>query len=147
MSRDRFQDITLALRYSLGATAFLAGADKFTNLLTHWEKYLAPEVEERLPVRGSTYMKLVGVIEMAVGAGVLAKQKWAPWVASAWLCCIAGNLVMNRDYDIAVRDLNMAVGAFSLARLEGARAARMIESEEVEDDIERIDPDVAPQVA
>jgi len=52
------------LRTSLGATAFLAGLDKFTNLLTDWEKYLAPQVERRLPVSGRTFMRAAGVIEM-----------------------------------------------------------------------------------
>ncbi len=142
MSRDRFDDVTLALRYALGATAFLAGADKFPNLLTRWSKYLAPEVEDRLPVDGETYMRLVGVVEMAVGAGVLTRQKWAPWAAAAWLCCIAGDLVVNGDYDIAVRDLNMAVGAFALARLEGVRASRQVDAE-----MQTINPDAEPQVA
>ncbi len=121
MSRDRFDDVYWALRVGLGSTALLAGLDKFTNILTHWRKYLAPQVEDRLPIDGETYMRIVGVIEIGVGAGILTRQKWAPWVASAWLCCIAGDLILNEDYDIAVRDLNMAVGAFALARLERIR--------------------------
>ncbi len=136
MSRDRFDDVTLALRYTLGATAFLAGADKFTNLLTRWRNYLAPEAEARLPISGKNFMRMVGVIEMAVGAGIITEKKWAPWAASAWLVGIAADLIMNEDYDIAVRDLNMAVGAFALARLERGRAARPMESEQLEPDVE-----------
>jgi uncharacterized membrane protein YphA (DoxX/SURF4 family) len=37
-----------ALRIGLGASAFLAGLDKFTNRLTKWDKYLSDEVSERL---------------------------------------------------------------------------------------------------
>ena len=115
-------DVYWALRIGLGSTAFLAGLDKFTNLLTHWEKYLAPQVREQLPVSEKTFMYGVGVIEMLVGLGVLTNQtKLASYAASAWLLGIAGNLVLNGDYDIAVRDVNMALAAFALARSEGSR--------------------------
>ena len=115
-------DVYWALRIGLGSTAFLAGLDKFTNLLTHWEKYLAPQVREQLPVSEKTFMYSVGVIEMLVGLGVLTNQtKLASYAASAWLLGIAGNLVLNGDYDIAVRDVNMALAAFALARSEGSR--------------------------
>jgi uncharacterized membrane protein YphA (DoxX/SURF4 family) len=110
------------LRLSLGGTAFLAGLDKFTNLLADWEKYLAPQIEERLPVSGRTFMHAVGVIEMLVGLGILTKQpKLAGYAASGWLVGIAANLVLNGDYDIAVRDLNMALAAYTLARSESSR--------------------------
>src|SRR5947209_15603124 len=110
------------LRIGIGGTAFLAGLDKFTNLLTDWEKYLAPQIEEHLPVSGRTFMYGVGVIEMLVGLGILTKQpKLASYTASAWLLSIAANLVLNGDYDIAVRDVNMALAAYALARSEGSR--------------------------
>jgi uncharacterized membrane protein YphA (DoxX/SURF4 family) len=115
-------DVYWALRIGLGSTAFLAGLDKFTNLLTHWEKYLAPQVREQLPVSDKTFMYAVGVIEMLVGLGVLTRQtRVASWAASAWLLGIAGNLVLNGDYDIAVRDVNMALAAYALARSEASR--------------------------
>ncbi len=118
------------LRIGLGGTAFLAGLDKFTNLLTDWERYLAPQIEERLPVSGRTFMRAVGVIEMLVGLGILTKQpRLASYTASAWLIGIAANLTLNGDYDIAVRDVNMALAAYALARSEGSReSARTIGS-------------------
>jgi uncharacterized membrane protein YphA (DoxX/SURF4 family) len=113
------------LRIGLGATAFLAGADKFTNLLTDWEKYIAPEAEQKLPISKKNFMRAVGLIEMLVGIGILSpKHKLASYAASAWLLAIAGNLVLNKDYDIAVRDINMALGAFALAQLSSVRRAR-----------------------
>jgi uncharacterized membrane protein YphA (DoxX/SURF4 family) len=115
-------DVYWALRVGLGSTAFLAGLDKFTNLLTHWEKYLAPQVREKLPVSGKQFMYGVGVIEMLVGLGILtSKPRPAGYIASAWLLGIAGNLALNGDYDIAVRDVNMALAAYALARSEGSR--------------------------
>jgi|SRR6185312_10739925 len=115
-----------ALRIGLGATAFLAGADKFTNLLTQWEKYIAPEASEKLPVSNKNFMRIVGVVEMLVGIGILSpKSQISSYAASGWLTCIAANLVLNKDYDIAVRDVNMALGAFALGQLDGIRAQRL----------------------
>jgi uncharacterized membrane protein YphA (DoxX/SURF4 family) len=131
MSRDRMDDVFWALRCGLGITAVASGADKFTNLLTHWRKYLAPEIEDRLPVHGETYMKAVGVIEVAVGVGVLTGQKWAPWVAAGWLTCIAADLVINGDHDIAVRDLNMAIGAFALGRMQQQRHRELSHDQQI----------------
>jgi len=88
-----------ALRIALGATAFLAGADKFTNVLTDWEKYIAPEASEKLPLSNKNFMRVVGLIEMLVGIGILSpKSRIHSYAASAWLSCIAANLVMNKDY-------------------------------------------------
>jgi len=47
----------------------------------------------------------------------------SPWtktfayVVTAWLIAIALNLIIGGVYDVAVRDLALAVGAISLARL------------------------------
>lgn len=115
-------DVYWALRIGLGSSSFLSGLDKFTNLLTHWDKYLAPQVRERLPVSGKKFMYGVGVIEMLVGLGILTNRtRLAGYTASAWLLGIAVDLILNGDYDIAVRDVNMALAAYALARSEGSR--------------------------
>src|ERR1041385_6824270 len=120
--KGHLDDVYWLLRAGLGSTAFLAGLDKFTNLLTDWEKYLAPQIENRLPVSGKTFMRSVGVIEMLVVLGTLTqKPKLAGYAASAWLMGIAADLILNGDYDIAIRDVNMALAAYALARSEGSR--------------------------
>jgi len=122
---DRIDRIALALRVTLGATALLAGADKFTHLLADWEQYLAPQIRKRLPISGKNFMRIVGLIEMGVGAGILAgPTRLSSYVASGWLTGVAGNLVLNGDYDIAVRDLNMAVAAAALGRMSEVRERR-----------------------
>jgi uncharacterized membrane protein YphA (DoxX/SURF4 family) len=129
--KGHLEDVYWLLRTGLGTTAFLAGLDKFTNLLTDWEKYLAPQVEDRLPVSGKTFMRGVGVIEMLVGLGILTqKPKLAGYAASAWLMGIAADLVLNGDYDIAIRDVNMALAAYALARSESSRQAHELSTEE-----------------
>ena len=117
------------LRWTLGVTAFVAGFDKFTNLLTDWEKYLAPQVERNLPLDGRNFMRLIGIVEMLVGALVLSRHsKLGSYIASAWLLAIAGNLIMSgENLDVAARDVNMAVGALALAALTGKRTQEVQE--------------------
>jgi uncharacterized membrane protein YphA (DoxX/SURF4 family) len=113
-----------------GLVPLLAGLDKFFNLLTDWSKYLSPWVASLLPVPAETFLYVVGVIEIAVGLMVLTRwTRLGAWIAAAWLVLIAGNLVTMGLFDIAVRDLAMAVGAYTLARLaelrqESPRAVR-----------------------
>jgi uncharacterized membrane protein YphA (DoxX/SURF4 family) len=114
-----------ALRIALGLAPFLAGLDKFFNLLTKWTMYLNPLALRVVPVAPETFMRGVGVIEMIVGIAILTRwTRLGAYVAAAWLVCIALNLVsMGAFFDVAVRDLLIAVAAFSLARLTEVRAS------------------------
>lgn len=111
-----------ALRIVLGAAAFLAGLDKFFNLLTDWAAYLSPLATTLLPMSPTAFMHVVGIIEMIVGAMILAGiTRVGGYIAAAWMLCIAVNLVTTgRYFDIAVRDVALAVSAFTLARLTEA---------------------------
>jgi len=105
------------LRYALGLTAALAGLDKFFNLLANWGGYVSPLAERLLPFSVSTFMGIVGVIEIAVGVGILvAAPRLGAYVASAWLLLVAVNLALGGHFDIAVRDVVMSIAAFTLAR-------------------------------
>ncbi|HSK76313.1 MAG TPA: DoxX family protein [Thermoanaerobaculia bacterium] len=105
-----------------GLVLLLAGLDKFFNLLTDWPKYLSPWMANLLPVPAETFMYAVGVIEIAVGLMVLTRwTRLGAWIAAAWLVLIALNLVTIGLFDITVRDLAMAVGAYTLARLAELR--------------------------
>ena len=112
-----------ALRLTYGLVPIVAGIDKFTNLLTDWTAYLSPLVVNLLPFSASTFMMLVGVIEIAAGVLVLTRYaRIGAYVVSAWLVAIALNLLTTGQYfDIAVRDVVMAVGAFTLAKLTEVR--------------------------
>ena len=96
----------------------LAGLDKFLGLMTNWDKYLAPEVNNMLGGRGSQFMLAVGVIEIVAGIGVLIKPKLFAYVVAAWLLGIIVNLLLVGGYlDVALRDLGLMLGALALARL------------------------------
>ena len=63
-------------------------------------------------------MLVAGVIEVAAGILVAAKPRWAAPVVAAWLCLIIVNLVtMGSFLDVALRGLELALGAFALWRL------------------------------
>src|SRR5262245_59045285 len=114
-----------ALRIGLGLGPFLAGLDKFFNLLTDWEMYLNPRIAQLLPISGGAFMRAVGVIEMIVGLAILTSwTRIGSYVAGLWLVAIAASLAASGLFlDVAVRDLEMAIGAFVLARLTEARQA------------------------
>ncbi|HJQ36476.1 MAG TPA: DoxX family membrane protein [Thermoanaerobaculia bacterium] len=119
----RLNSTVLTLRIAFGLTAFLAGLDKFFNLLTNWEQYASPLLVNLSPLSAGAMMRVAGVIEMIAGIAVLAGlTRLGGYVVAAWLTLIALTLVTSgRFLDVAVRDLVMAIGAFSLARLSEVR--------------------------
>src|SRR5687768_1996247 len=120
---DKLTSAWWALRVGLGLGALLAGLDKFLNLLADWGTYLSSFIERLLPVSGDTFMRAVGMIEMAVGLLILAGfARIGGYVLMAWLVGIAMSLLTTgRFFDVAVRDVVMATAAFTLARLTEAR--------------------------
>ena len=64
-------------------------------------------------------MHIVGVIEIVAGASVLTRYvRPASFVVMCWLLAIAVNLLITgMFYDLAVRDVEIAVGAFALFQL------------------------------
>ena len=112
-----------ALRIGLGLGPFLAGLDKFFNILADWGMYLSPLAERFLPVSTPVFMRVVGVVEMGVGSLILIGQtRIGGYLAMGWLLGIAVNLVTTgMFYDLAVRDVEIAIAAYVLARLTEAR--------------------------
>lgn len=106
------------LKFTFVIVPIVAGADKFTNLLTNWEQYINPAMASLLPFSASVFMKIAGIIEIIAGLIVLKKTEIGAYIVSAWLATIALTLLLGLNYvDVAVRDLVMAIAAFSLARI------------------------------
>ena len=115
---ERISKIWQILRIAFVAVPIIAGLDKFANFLTDWAQYLNPALAGLLPVSPSSVMKVVGVIEVAAGLIVLARPRAGAFIVTAWLVAIALSLVASGRYlDVAVRDLMMALGAYTLATL------------------------------
>jgi len=114
--------VYVPLKITYGLVPLLAGLDKFTNLLTTWDAYLAPAIRQILPMEPSTFMRAVGAVEIVVGLAILTKlTRLGAYVAMAWLVAISINLILAGYLDVAVRDLTMAVGAYSLGTIAGLK--------------------------
>jgi hypothetical protein len=106
------------LRFGFTVAPIVAGLDKFLHLLTNWDQYLAPSVNRMLGGNGHLFMQAAGVIEIIAGIGIFIKPKIFGYVVGLWLLGIIINLLLIPGYfDVALRDLGLALGAFALARL------------------------------
>lgn len=117
------------LRIAFGLVPLLAGLDKFFNLLTDWEQYVSPLLLNLVPLSPAALMRAAGVIEIAAGIAVLAGvTRLGGYVVAAWLTAIALSLLTTgRFFDVAVRDLVMACGAYVLARISTVRRTAEVE--------------------
>lgn len=111
------------LRIGLGLGPFLAGLDKFFNRLTNWDMYLTPVIPQMLHMSPTAFMHIVGVVEMAAGILVFTRfTRYAAYIVMAWLLAISASLVSQGLFlDIAVRDVELSLGAFVLAKLTEVR--------------------------
>jgi len=116
------------LRLAFGLVPIVAGADKFLNKLTNWEHYLHPAVPRMLHLQPTTFMHVVGVIEIVAGLVVLSNlTRWGAYIVMLWLLGIAFQLVAQFAFlDVAVRDIVMSLGAFTLARLTEVRQEAVV---------------------
>ncbi len=120
----RAQQTLVILKWTFGLVPIVAGLDKFTNLLTDWGGYVSPSIAALLPFSVPLLMKLVGVVEIAAGVLVLSPlTRIGGYVVAGWLVAVAVQLAIAGRFDVAVRDVVMAIAAFSLARLAEARSA------------------------
>ncbi len=117
-NKSNTTQVQTILKFTYGLIPIVAGADKFTNLLTNWAHYLSPALKSALPISDHIFMSIVGVIEIIAGILVFINPQKGGLLVSAWLVLIALNLITGGNYyDVAVRDLAMAIGAFSLSKL------------------------------
>jgi hypothetical protein len=95
-----------------------SGLDKFFEVLTDWEQYLAPWIDDIVPGTAHQAMLAVGVIEIVAGITVAVVPRYGALLVAAWLAGIIVNLVsMGEHYDVALRDFGLLVAALALAVL------------------------------
>jgi hypothetical protein len=109
------------LRIGFTVAPILFGIDKFAHVLTNWDKYLAPWVNDLVPGSAHQAMYVVGVIEIVAGLAVFVLPGFGGYLVAAWLLGIIINLVSIGGYgDIALRDFGLLLAALTLARLATA---------------------------
>lgn len=108
--------------FTVAPVAF--GIDKFFNLLTDWEEYLAPWINQLIPGDAHQAMLMIGVVEIIAGVLVAVRPQIGGYVVALWLAGIIVNLIsIGEYYDIALRDFGLLIGALALARLAVSSAA------------------------
>lgn len=118
----------MILRAGFMVVPIVAGLDKFANLLTNWEQYLAPVLLQTFGVTPALFMRGVGVIEVVAGLLVGLAPRFGAYVVMLWLWLIVANLLILGQYlDIALRDFGLSLSALALGRLaQGMWEARRI---------------------
>jgi hypothetical protein len=106
------------LHWGFVAAPVIAGADKFMNLLTHWDQYLAPAFARLSPMELHKTMEVVGFVEIVAGLIVALRPRVGAYVVAAWLAgIILDLLLLGSFFDVALRDFGLMLGALALARL------------------------------
>lgn len=115
----RVTNVWWLLKLTYGLVPIVAGLDKFFNILVSWPMYLNPLLPQTLGVSAQYCCYGIGVIEILAGLLVFSKwTRYGAYLVSLWLVLIAVNLVsLKAYYDVAVRDVVMAMGAYALAKL------------------------------
>ena len=109
--------------FTIAPIAF--GLDKFFEVLTDWDKYLAPWINDLVPGSSHQAMLMVGVIEIVAGVLVAVRPAIGGYVVALWLAGIIVDLLSVGGYgDVALRDFGLLVGALALARLAVSPASR-----------------------
>lgn len=125
---DRLRVCWWALKIGLGVGPILAGVDKYFNKLADWGMYLSPLATKVVPVNAAIFLHVVGIVEIIAGLVVLSRwTKMGSYIVMCWLLAIVVNLLTTgMFYDLAVRDVEIAIGAFVLAQLTAVRERQPI---------------------
>ena len=120
---DRLNAGWWALRIGLGVGPIITGIDKYFNKLADWGMYLSPLATKVVPVSATAFMHIIGVVEIAAGLVILSRwTKFGSYIVMLWLIGIAVNLLTTgMFYDLAMRDGEIAIGAFALSQLTAVR--------------------------
>lgn len=115
----------LLLRTVFTVAPIAFGLDKFAGVMTDWEKYLAPWINDLVPGNAHQAMLIIGVVEVVAGVLVAVRPAIGGYVVALWLAGIIVDLLSVGGYaDVALRDFGLLVGALALARLAVSPAAR-----------------------
>jgi len=120
---DRLNVSWWALKIGLGLGPIITGIDKYFDKLADWGMYLSPLATRVVPVSTATFMHVVGIVEIIAGLIVLSRwTKIGSYIVMLWLLGIAVNLLTTgMFYDLAMRDVEIAIGAFVLAQITAVR--------------------------
>lgn len=117
------------LYYTYGFLPIITGLDKYFDFLADWYIYVNPNIPLLLNLTPEVFMYITGIAEIIMGLLVFIKPRLGGSIIVVWLLIICLNLIsmgthsheeyahLMRHYDIVVRDIVMAVGAYVLVLL------------------------------
>lgn len=116
------------LYYTYGLVPIIAGLDKYFHYLADWTIYLNESIPPMLGTTTEHFMVVIGIIEIAVGILVFFKPRLGGYIVCIWLLAISINLITMGShthhgssymthYDVAFRDIALAIGAYVLVLL------------------------------
>jgi hypothetical protein len=111
----------MLLRTAFTVAPIAFGVDKASNLLTDWQRYLSPTIDQLVPGTAYQLMLVVGLVEVIAGVLVGLRPQLGAYLVAGWLAGIILNLLLIPGfYDVALRDFGLLVAALALARLAQA---------------------------
>lgn len=117
---DDFAYLLLRSVFTIAPIAF--GLDKFAEVMTDWDKYLAPWINDLVPGDAHDAMLMVGVIEIVAGLVVALTPRFGGLLVAVWLAGIIVDLLTLGGYgDVALRDFGLLAGALALTLLAWSR--------------------------
>lgn len=129
MNKDKILIAWRLLYIAYGFMFIIVGLDKYFHYLVDWNIYLNHAIPMYLNLSSEKFMHITGVIDMAIGLLVFIKPQIGGYIATLWLVMISiavismgthsheGYAHIMTHYDIALRDLVLAVGAYVLTLL------------------------------
>lgn len=101
-----------------------AGADKFFDSMTTWERYLSPFASALVHGREAALTHAAGALEIAAGVLIALRPRLGAALLSCWLGLSVANLLMSPGHaGAALREAGLLAGSLALWRLS-ARFAR-----------------------
>lgn len=117
------------LYITYGLLPIIVGIDKYFDFIADWSIYLNPLIPQFFNMTTTTFMHAIGVIEILAGLLVFVRPLIGGYIITFWLLAITINLIsmgththvgyahVMTHYDVALRDIAMAVGSYVLVLL------------------------------
>lgn len=112
------------LYFTYGLLPIITGIDKYFDFLADWHIYLNPIIPQVFQISPETFMHVIGIVEIIMGIIIFLRPIVGGYIMTVWLLIISINLIamgshthegyahIMTHYDIALRDIVMAIGAY-----------------------------------
>lgn len=112
-------------QYYLSIVLMIDGTDKFFNLVTYWPNYLAPQFPELFGISTTTFIYIIGVVELLIAVILWFSARWGGLLVAALMIGISINLLIAGVYlNIVFIDIGIAIAALALSQSANPNAQK-----------------------